>query len=74
MPAKAHYRGYRIFLTATDPLWSSRTEPVTAERPILSQPVSDGHPSRVTALRSAKREVDRLLGLTEPAWLPTEKQ
>jgi hypothetical protein len=74
MPAMSHYRGYRICISAEDSLWSTRTEPITPDHPILSQPVSDGHQSRVAALRSAKREIDRLQGLSEPAWFPTENE
>ncbi len=74
MSARAHYRGYRIILSLEGSSWSSRTEPITPERPILSQPVSEGHPSRVTALRAAKREIDRLQGLSEPAWFPAENE
>jgi hypothetical protein len=68
MPAKAHYRGYRISLSAEDSLWSTRTEPISPEHPILGQPVSVGHRSRTDALRSAKRDVDRLQGLAEADW------
>jgi hypothetical protein len=72
MSRKAVYRGYSIYLSSRGSLWSARTEPITPEFSILSQPLSTGHRSNGAALRTAKREIDHLLGLCEPSWYARE--
>jgi hypothetical protein len=57
---RAVYRGYAIYISGADS-WSFRAEPVTADLPILSRSLSQGHASLGRALRKAKRQIDRLL-------------
>lgn len=58
---RAVYRSYAIYLSGADETWSFRIEPLTPEFPLLRQPALGGHRSWGRALRTAKREVDRIL-------------
>ena len=55
------YRGFAIYVSGGNFVWSFRAEPITADLPILTRSVFEGHASRGAALRTAKREIDRLL-------------
>ena len=55
------YRGYAIYLSGLDSTWSFRVEPLTPEFPLLRQPAFGNHSSWGRALRTAKREIDRVL-------------
>ena len=55
------YRGFAIYVAGGDSVWSFRAEPITPDLPILTRSVFEGHASRGAALRTAKREIDRLL-------------
>jgi hypothetical protein len=55
------YRGYAIYIWGGDSRWSFRAEPTTADFPILSRAVSEGHATWGRALRKAKRQIDHLL-------------
>ena len=55
------YRCFAIYVSGGDSAWSFRAEPITADLPILKRSVFEGHASRGAALRTAKREIDRLL-------------
>jgi hypothetical protein len=54
------YRGYVIYVSAPDS-WSVRAEPTDAGFPILPYATYDGQDSQASALRTIKREIDRLL-------------
>ena len=55
------YRGYAIYVSGGNSSWSFRAEPITADLPILTRAVFEGHASRGTALRTAKRQIDHLV-------------
>jgi hypothetical protein len=55
------YRGFAIYVSGRNSTWSFRAEPITADLPILTRSMFEGHPSRGAAWRTAKREIDRLL-------------
>jgi hypothetical protein len=55
------YRGYAIYVSGGDSSWSFRAGPIKPDLPILPRSVFEGHASRGTALRTAKRQIDRLL-------------
>ena len=55
------YRGFAIYVSGENSVWSFRAEPITADLPILTRAVFEGHASRGAALRAAEREIDRLL-------------
>ena len=46
------YRGYAITLSGAHAKWSFRVERIAADLPMLSRPLSDGHVSCGTALRT----------------------
>jgi hypothetical protein len=58
---RAVYRGYAIYIWGADSSWSFRAEPITADFPILTRSVFDGHASQGAALKTAEREIDHLL-------------
>jgi hypothetical protein len=58
---RAVYRGYAIYVSGVDTSWSFRAEPIFSDLPILSRSTFDGPDSQGTALRAAKRQIDRLL-------------
>jgi hypothetical protein len=58
---RAVYRGYAIYVSGGNSAWSFRAEPITADLPILTRSVFEGHASRGAALRTAEREIDHLL-------------
>jgi hypothetical protein len=55
------YRGYAIYVSGGNSSWSFRAEPITEDLPILTRAVFERHASRGMALRTAKRQIDRLV-------------
>ena len=55
------YRGYAIYVSGGSSSWSFRAEPITEDLPILTRAVFEGHASRGTALRTAKRQIATVL-------------
>jgi hypothetical protein len=54
------YRGYVIYVSEGES-WSVRAEPIDPGFPILPYAMYDSQDSRRSALRTIKREIDRLL-------------
>jgi hypothetical protein len=55
------YRGFAVYVSGGNSAWSFRAEPITADLPILTRSVFDGHASQGAALKTAEREIDHLL-------------